>query len=227
MVYREYRPPADLVGVVSCVWEQLPAEAHRQRVVPDGCLDLTWLADRELVVAGADTAPRLAELPADVCTSGIRITPGAGGAVFGVPADELRDRQVDAHALWGSAADRLAAGLADASRAERLTLLAGAVTARTTPNNSLPLEGVRVRWTDDRRERSDWRRREASTMKAPERRERSELLPPVGRALRSVGRQSARRWLREPSAHDRRSTQAHRSESCPISERPCLTRCVA
>lgn len=130
VVYREYSPPTDLVGVVSCVWEQIPAEPHSQHVVPDGCLDLIWLSDRELVVAGADTAPRLADLPPDVCTSGIRITPGAGGAVFGVPADELRDRQVDAHALWGAAADRLAAALAEASRADRLALLAGAVAAR-------------------------------------------------------------------------------------------------
>ena len=36
-----------------------PAVRERhQRVVPDGCVDLIWLAERELVIAGPDTGPR-------------------------------------------------------------------------------------------------------------------------------------------------------------------------
>ena len=59
--YREYRPPAGLESMVACLWEREPAEERRQRVVPDGCVDLIWLAERELMIAGADTGPRDAE----------------------------------------------------------------------------------------------------------------------------------------------------------------------
>jgi methylphosphotriester-DNA--protein-cysteine methyltransferase len=71
--YREYRPPAGLEAVVACVWEHQPAEARAQRVVPDGCVDLIWLAGRELVIAGADTGPRSVELSAQARSSGIRL----------------------------------------------------------------------------------------------------------------------------------------------------------
>jgi hypothetical protein len=91
--YREFRPPVGLEAVVACVWEHEPAEDRAQRVVTDGCVDLIWLAERELVSAGADTAPRSVDLPAQVRSSGIRLRPGAAGAVLGLPACELRDRQ--------------------------------------------------------------------------------------------------------------------------------------
>jgi hypothetical protein len=71
--YREYRPPVGVKPVVACVWEHEPAEDHAQRVVPDGCVDLIWLAECELVIAGADTGPRSVDLPAQVRSSGIRL----------------------------------------------------------------------------------------------------------------------------------------------------------
>jgi AraC-like DNA-binding protein len=37
-----------LEAVVACLWEHHPAEDRAQRVVPDGCVDLIWLAEREL-----------------------------------------------------------------------------------------------------------------------------------------------------------------------------------
>jgi hypothetical protein len=79
--------------VVACLWEHEPAESHAQRILPDGCMDLIWLSERRLVIAGADTGPRLVELPGRLCSSGIRVRPGAGGGVFGIPAFELRDRR--------------------------------------------------------------------------------------------------------------------------------------
>src|SRR5579875_2682819 len=84
--YREYRAPALLAPLVACLWEQETEGARAQRVIPDGCLDLVWLADRELVVAGADTGPRLVMLPARSRSTGIRLRPGAAGAVLGLPA---------------------------------------------------------------------------------------------------------------------------------------------
>jgi hypothetical protein len=62
--YREYRPPVGVEPVVACLWEHEPAEDRAQRVVPDGCMDVIWLAERDLVIAGADTVPRSVDLPA-------------------------------------------------------------------------------------------------------------------------------------------------------------------
>jgi hypothetical protein len=92
--YCEHRPPRGLEALVACVWEHQPAEDRAQRVVPDACVDLIWLAERELVIAGADTGPRNVELPAHARSSGIRLRPGAAGAVLGLPAYELCDLQL-------------------------------------------------------------------------------------------------------------------------------------
>ncbi|WP_433028714.1 hypothetical protein [Plantactinospora sp. CA-290183] len=51
-------------------WEQRGSHRHAQLVVPDGCLDLIWLGDGELVVAGGDTGPRLVDLSANAEVAG-------------------------------------------------------------------------------------------------------------------------------------------------------------
>ena len=102
--YREYEPPVGVASLAACLWEQ-PAEECVQRVVPDGCVDVIWLAERELVIAGADTRARTVTLPAGMRSSGIRLSPGAAGAVLGPPAWELRDQSVDAALVWGGDAN--------------------------------------------------------------------------------------------------------------------------
>jgi hypothetical protein len=99
--YREYRPPPGLAPAVACVWEQVPATDHTQRVVPDGCVDLIWRPERGVEIAGADTGPRTEELPAGTRHSGIRIRPGAASSFLGLPASEVRDLQVSAAQVWG------------------------------------------------------------------------------------------------------------------------------
>lgn len=115
---------------MACLWENEPAEDRAQRVVPDGCVDLIWLADRELVIAGADTGPRIVDLPAGTLSSGIRLRPGAAGGFLGLPASEVRDRHVEAALVWDDDAARLADALAAAAPARRLELLAAAVARR-------------------------------------------------------------------------------------------------
>jgi AraC-like DNA-binding protein len=141
--YREYRPPVGLEAVVACLWEHQPATDRAQRVVPDGCVDLIWLAGRELVIAGADTGPRSVELPAQARSSGIRVRPGAAGAVLGLPASELCDRQVDAASVWGERAERLQEGLSGAPPARRLQLLADAVAGRGAEPDALVVAAAR------------------------------------------------------------------------------------
>jgi AraC-like DNA-binding protein len=139
--YREYRPPPGLEPLVACLWENEPAEDRPQRVVPDGCVDLIWVAERELVIAGADTGPRIVDLPAGSRSSGIRLRPGAAGALLGLPASELRDRQVAAALVWGE--QRLEEAMAGAEPARRLELLAGAVARRGVAPDALVLGAAR------------------------------------------------------------------------------------
>jgi AraC-like DNA-binding protein len=128
--YREFRPPAGLEAAVACLWENDAKQGRVQRVVPDGCLDLIWLADRELVIAGPDTGPRFVTLPARTRSSGIRLRPGAGGAFLGLPASEVRDQQVRAEVVFGAEAARLEDRLAAAGPAFRMRLLSSVVARR-------------------------------------------------------------------------------------------------
>jgi AraC-like DNA-binding protein len=128
--YREYRPPSGLEPLVACLWENAPAAERVQRVVPDGCVDLIWLEGRELLIAGADTGPREVVLQAGARSTGIRLRPGAAGAVLGLPASELRDQEVGAALLWDEEASRLEDALAGAGAADQRALLTEAVARR-------------------------------------------------------------------------------------------------
>jgi AraC-like DNA-binding protein len=141
--YREDAPPADLRAAVACLWQQRAGTPWRQRVVPDGCVDLIWLAEGSLVVAGADTGPRTVSLPADTLTSGVRLRPGAAGAFLGLPAAEVRDRDTPAVDLLGPAAATLADGLHDAAPRDRLRLLATAVRDRHVTPDPLVVAAAR------------------------------------------------------------------------------------
>jgi methylphosphotriester-DNA--protein-cysteine methyltransferase len=141
--YREYRPRVGLEAVVACLWEHEPADDRAQRIVPDGCMDLIWVADRELVIAGPDTRPRSVQLQARARSSGIRLRPGAAGAVLGLPASELRDREVRAELVWGERGASLEAALASVGPARRLELLADAVAQRDATPDALVIAAVR------------------------------------------------------------------------------------
>jgi AraC-like DNA-binding protein len=141
--YREFRPPAGLGAVVACLWENEPMQDRVQRVVPDGCLDLIWLAERELVIAGPDTGPRLVTLPARTRSSGIRLRPGAGGAFLGLPASEVRDQQVRAEFMLGAEVGSLEETLTRADPAFRMQLLSSVVARREVVPDPLVLAAAR------------------------------------------------------------------------------------
>ena len=86
--------------LVACTWEQTTIAAQDQRVVPDACVDLIWSGE-QLIVAGPDTAARLVALPACSRIVGVRLRPGAAGAMLGFPASELRDLSPDAAEVLG------------------------------------------------------------------------------------------------------------------------------
>jgi methylphosphotriester-DNA--protein-cysteine methyltransferase len=150
--YREFKAPVAIAPVVACTWEHQPATDQKQLVIPDGCVDLIWLAEGELVIAGADTGPRQVELSAGVRTSGIRFRPGTAGAMLGIPASELRDQQVSAALVWAAQGVELEQAMSAAVPARQRALLAAVVAARraepdrlvTAAAERLGAPGVRV-----------------------------------------------------------------------------------
>ncbi len=144
VTYRELAPPTGLLPVVACLWEHDVPPGCEQRIIPDGCVDLVRL-DGELVVVGADTGPvvsRSAATPSDR-TSGIRLRPGAAGAVLGLPASEVRDQRVPLADVWPAVGPALADALGTADPAGRLDLLARAVLRRRVERDQLVAAAAR------------------------------------------------------------------------------------
>lgn len=109
--YVEHLAPSRLVA---CTWEQDTAIGHEQRVVPDACVDLIWSGE-ELSIAGPDTKARVVALAPGTRLVGLRLRPGAAGAVLGLPASELCDVSPSADDVLGRDAaaallEQLAAG---------------------------------------------------------------------------------------------------------------------
>jgi AraC-like DNA-binding protein len=93
--YRELDPPDALRGIVACFWVRVAEDGDGVWIVPDGCTDLVWQLGRGTSVAGPDTtAKHVARAPGDLLV-GMRLLPGAGGGVLGVPLDALRDTRAD------------------------------------------------------------------------------------------------------------------------------------
>ncbi len=105
MSYRER--PAAVPGAV--LWERVPGPVPGPlRILPDGCLDLLWDGSR-LFVAGPDTTARWHHGDPRARYVALRFSGGAGPALLGVPADELRDRTPGLDELWPAAAARVLA----------------------------------------------------------------------------------------------------------------------
>ncbi|MFU8876083.1 helix-turn-helix domain-containing protein [Micromonospora sp. SL4-19] len=104
-MYRE-RAVAGIRGAVA--WHSAAAGGTPARVLPDGCLDLLWSSRVGLLVAGPDRTAHLSVSVPGERWVGLRLPPGVGPAVFGVPADELRDRRIPLVELWGRAGVELA-----------------------------------------------------------------------------------------------------------------------
>ncbi len=64
--YREWAPPPELGGSVTCLWTQVapPGGGRTTLVLPDACSDLIWQSGRGAFVAGPDTGPWSSALPA-------------------------------------------------------------------------------------------------------------------------------------------------------------------
>nr|WP_246140853.1 DUF6597 domain-containing transcriptional factor [Micromonospora olivasterospora] len=105
-------------------WESVSAGAGPVRVLPDGCVDLLWSSRHGLLVAGPDRTAHLSTSVPGERWVGLRLPPGTGPAVLGVPAHELRDLRVPLADLWGPAAAAPAERIGDGRVADVLESLA-------------------------------------------------------------------------------------------------------
>ena len=127
--YREYAAPG--CRHVACTWTRSGIGNDPVVVVPDGCVDLIWRSDGQLLVAGADTSPKHHSVEPGLALVGARLRPGTAGAVLGVPMPELVDRLIAIEDCWGRSARAVAERLRRcASTLEQRELLARLVEVR-------------------------------------------------------------------------------------------------
>jgi AraC-like DNA-binding protein len=130
VAYREWTPPAALAPWVRRVWElTVPGASGPGRVLPDGCMDLVVIGGR-LLVAGPDTGPVPVARRAGESVTGLRFHPGAGPAVLGPVASELRDTRIPLETVWGRDGQELEERVAAASPGDGLAVLQERLLAR-------------------------------------------------------------------------------------------------
>ncbi len=101
--FGRYRPGLRLSPFVRNYWvlqaTDAPGARRRQRVVPDGCIDLLFVRhgpteDFRAFVVGTMTRPIFEDLTARAEYLGVRFAPGGFGHFFRTPAREVTDRIV-------------------------------------------------------------------------------------------------------------------------------------
>jgi AraC-like DNA-binding protein len=136
--YQEFRPPAVLDEHFQCVWFNTLAldQGERLAVVPDGCIDITWI-DNHLSVAGPDVAVNVAPIRGGTVI-GIRFRPGAARSWLGLPMSEIVGARVPLSDFWGARAHEIGQRIGDASStADRLNALQAAL-SRLATNHERP-----------------------------------------------------------------------------------------
>jgi AraC-like DNA-binding protein len=137
LIYREYRPPRALAGVVECFWRREPWRPpdHDLGVFPDGRVDVIWGGNGEAFVIGPQTRALGRPARAQFAVVGVRFPPGIGPPLLGVPAHELADRHVSLDAIDARPAVSLLRDLAVIEDpAQAPALIASAVAKRVDSN---------------------------------------------------------------------------------------------
>src|SRR4051812_29386032 len=130
--YREFAPPPHLRDFVVCFWRrEADAGPVSRRVLPDGCVDIIWVADRAPFVTGPMTVAVQPRISGANAIAGIRFRPGVASALLAVNAGDLLDRDVPLRDLWPQRQhtqwERVEPG---APVADTLATMTAAVTAR-------------------------------------------------------------------------------------------------
>ncbi|GAA4607151.1 helix-turn-helix transcriptional regulator [Actinoplanes octamycinicus] len=145
MGYEEWAPPAALRGAAVCLWRSTIPQDRPERapILPDGCVDLIWESGRGAFLAGPDTRPVPDRTPGGRTLVGVRLRPGAGGTLLGVPLEPLRNLRPDLTDLRPAAAAGLPGDLPPAEALRRLVRLTGVLSEERPPDPAL-LEAARL-----------------------------------------------------------------------------------
>ena len=100
--YRERAVAGPLREHFVCAWvHRLPGtETPPVVVVPDGCIDLQWIAGAWRI-AGPDREAIVESLAAGTTVVGFRFRPASAAAWLGLPASEFVNRRVPLEHVWG------------------------------------------------------------------------------------------------------------------------------
>jgi AraC-like DNA-binding protein len=99
--YAERAPGPALAAVASSVWiQQVGEQRLEQRHVPHGGAEVVCVLGAAPRLLGPLTTATYRDIPAGGTVVGVRLRPGALGAVVGMPADELVDQDVAGTEVW-------------------------------------------------------------------------------------------------------------------------------
>lgn len=114
--FDRFAPRRELRGHINTIWRNRVAERIEAPlvIVPDARIDLIWTGT-DLFVAGPDTAPAIAQVPAGAEVIGFQFHAAAASALLRVPMNELRDTRVEFAELAGRPARDMAARARDAA----------------------------------------------------------------------------------------------------------------
>ncbi|GAA4900214.1 helix-turn-helix domain-containing protein [Streptomonospora salina] len=92
--------PGDLAGDLLLHWSA--RIEGRQRLVPDGCVDLLWTEGGRVVVCGPETTGWTFSLGGGAVAAGVRFRPGRAGPLLGMDTADARERRVPIEDVLGS-----------------------------------------------------------------------------------------------------------------------------
>src|SRR3954466_15297431 len=105
--YCERTPGPPLRPYIDALWSRTAEPGTYNVVPPDGCMDIVWLPNGRLFIAGPSTEPFEARAPLRGSSAGIRFRPGIGPSLLGYAASDFRDAHVPLEAIWPNDARRL------------------------------------------------------------------------------------------------------------------------
>ena len=142
--YREQPIVGPLRDHFICAWiHRLPeTKIPPVAVVPDGCIDLQWLAGAWRI-AGPDREAIIETLAPGTTVVGFRFRPARAGSWLGLVASELVNRRIPLEEVWGAEARHLAERAGEARDIAALARILETTLARRRP--SMPARAHHMR----------------------------------------------------------------------------------
>jgi len=147
--YWEFPVPASLANRFLCFWKQviIGSGEYAHLVLPDACIDIVFVSDDPPIVVGPWTDPFVVRFPAGTKIVGVRLHPGLGPSVLGIPAAELLNQSAPLSEVPGTDGVRFGLPLNEPMLVSKVSGFAEAL-ARATASATPPDGAVAasIRW---------------------------------------------------------------------------------